>query len=101
MSKSSFKIDVTEIVHHLKKSNPEFKKKDLEKVTGVSNNTIASWEKEAPDVIELLYLLSKDFDMNFTDMVKSSSDAFASIKLLKYFNFQTSIDLESVIIKPE
>ena len=51
MSKTNFKIDISKISYDLKKSNPSFVKKDLNAICGISNVTIASWEKESPDVV--------------------------------------------------
>lgn len=101
MSQTNFKIDIAKISYELKKSNPAFMKKELSKVCRTSNVTIGSWEKEAPDVIELLYSLCQSFDFPFTKMVMASSDAFPSIKLLKYYHTETKNDLVEILIIPE
>jgi len=101
MSQTNFKIDITKISYELKRSNPDFMKKDLSKICGTSNVTIMSWEKEAPDVIELLYSLCQSFDFNFNEMIMASSDSFPSIKLLKHYHTETKNDLVEILIIPE
>lgn len=101
MSQTNFKIDIAKISYELKKSNQDFMKKQLGAVCGTSNVTIANWEKEAPDVIELLYSLCQSFDFDFTEMIMASSDTYPVIKLLKYYYSETKNDLVEILIIPE
>ena len=101
MSKTNFKIDISKISYDLKKSNPSFVKKDLNAICGISNVTIASWEKESPDVVELLYSLCQSFDFDFNDMIMASSELFPVVKLLKYYRNETKKDLVEILIITE
>lgn len=99
MSKSNFKIDVDKIVIDLKEVIPNFKKVDLTVNSGVSNVTIYSWKKEAPEVVELIYYNSKTFNHKFFDLIDKKADLFPCFKLLKFYAEKTGKSIESVIIK--
>ena len=101
MSQTNFKIDIAKISFELKKVNPDFMKKHLDKITGKSYVTIDSWQKEAPDVIELLYSLCQSFDLDFNKMIMASSDTYPVIKLLKHYRNETKNDLVEILIIPE
>ena len=97
MSNSHFRIDIAKISFELKKANPDFMKKHLDKITGKSYVTIDSWQKEAPDVIKLLYSLSQSFDFDFNKMIMASSDTYPVVKLLKHYRNETKNDFVQLL----
>lgn len=97
---SKFKIDIHRISKDLKEVNNGFKKTtDLVKITGVSNPTVMSWEKEAPEVVELIYYNSKMFNQKFFELIDKKADLFPVFKLLKYYSKSTGKSIENVILK--